>query len=958
YTSRVGGLCWGRWWRRWVSSAGGGDGLERRGEVLYVVAGKKVGGSTETNALVKLCFKTAAGKDVVCTRYFRLTEKGSKMEYKVIENVLQTINHHTRKDNPLPTSRLPEAFLSIMGISPHHTPGDDMYPTFLLDDGPDPKLAETPSVFNSELRNAASPRREVTGEENVGAGNSAFDLVFLKVRTRKRIFRSIGRGSVRSWVSLCRHARCTSSMGSPSRVFTPEWNVPGDTLLTVPEVCADFLDNITPPGRDVYLEQLSSADLLRELSVTTAQHATATAHLRSRFERQILEAKVKTETVRSQSLVEENASLSAQLQKSQQRYNVRECELQLALGSLRECEQMISKEISEIYETATAKVSAQDNRLHRMNMEFDFELYPHFLSAIAERRWLIGSGLRLAVNNVLESSSVREAFAGAVRAAGAKGKRRGLIDGFNHCAASGELTALPGYDPKAIEKFSAPMGKLKNLDLSFISDLECLKDHPITSVMSSLALLRSLGGGSSFESDLESQLSVAKFVEGSSYESRHTAESERSLLDVLDAHAERVALKKSFKGGGPVRGVGAAHQTRPKGVLIGTSTIYPAYESFLARVAKGVQDTATPPSVIQAIYGEHGKIDADVKIGSKSCWLNIVHEAKALAHKGIDLRDFMHIKLRNGENTRFWEDSCIEGDLLRNCFPQMYALESCKRITVRTKLLQPSLKCSFRRKQRGGVVLDVGESEGFYCIIGQKTDDDKLIPEVGSKTRWVKYVQIKVNVNAWKVKFDVLPTRFNLSRRGIHIDSIMCVICDKEVETSWHLFFSCCMVHQMIRLIIRWWDVPHEEFDNYDDWRNWIVNLRLPSKSKLMLEGVFYVMWLCLQSIRNKMIFEDKIPMKAVFFDDVMTKSYNWCRYRFAVIIVSSLAQGVRVIVVILSTRSRGDSSVIYIMRSRSDSVTIYTMSHGDSSVTIGMKIWGDSVIINTRSRSVTQGRS
>nr|GEV22527.1 hypothetical protein [Tanacetum cinerariifolium] len=37
----VGGLCWGRWWRRWVSSGSGGDGLEKRGEELYVVAGKK-----------------------------------------------------------------------------------------------------------------------------------------------------------------------------------------------------------------------------------------------------------------------------------------------------------------------------------------------------------------------------------------------------------------------------------------------------------------------------------------------------------------------------------------------------------------------------------------------------------------------------------------------------------------------------------------------------------------------------------------------------------------------------------------------------------------------------------------------------------------------------------------------------------------------------------------------------
>nr|GFA03311.1 hypothetical protein [Tanacetum cinerariifolium] len=221
--------------------------------------------------------------------------------------------------------------------------------------------------------------------------------------------------------------------------------------------------------------------------------------------------------------------------------------------------------------------------------------------------------------------------------------------------------------------------------------------------------------------------------------------------------------------------------------------------------------------VIQAIYGEDGKIDADVKIGSRSCWLNIVHEAKALAHKGIDLRDFMRIKLGNGENTRFWEDSWIEGDLLRNRFPRLYALESCKRITEQfenlvTLVHDVSLS---PMADRWSWTLDI--SRDFTVSSVRKWIDDKLIPEVGSKTRWVKYVLIIVNVNAWKVKLDVFPTRFNLSRRGIHIDFIMCVICDKGVETSWHLFFSCCMVRQMIRLITRWWDVPCEEFDDYDD---------------------------------------------------------------------------------------------------------------------------------------------
>nr|GEW04072.1 RNA-directed DNA polymerase, eukaryota, reverse transcriptase zinc-binding domain protein [Tanacetum cinerariifolium] len=960
------------------------------------------------------------------------------------------------QDNPLPTGRLPEAFLSMMGISPHHTPGDDMYPTFLQDDGPeivpwtlanqddpmhvrtdrrlrldakmripdlirartirmvlrvDSELAETPYVFNSELRNAASPRREVTGEENAGAGSSAFvprlsegeeeeedlplnrkrkrSVVGESVPPRKVVRRDLGESSsthptvggksmgrlyTSSVVSpersispptlggdqplpetslalgtpviqpvvhlspavlaleasvrqnIFSDSLSTSIMGSPTCIFTLKWNVPRDTLLTVPEVCADFLDNITPPGRGVYLEQLSYADLLREMSVTTAQHVIATAHLRSRFERQ--------------------TDLKAQLAES--------VSAQAVLDA-----KMISKEMSEIYETATAKVSAQDNRLRRMNMEFDFELYPHFLSAIAERGWLIGSGLRLAVNNVLEPLSVREAFAGVVRAAGAKGKSRGLIDGFNHCAANGELTALPGYDPEAIEKFNAAMGKLKNLDLSFISDLEGLKDYPITSVMSSLVLPRSPGDGSSFEFDLESQLSVAKFVEGSSYENRHTAESERSLLDVLDAHAERVALKKSSKGGGPVWGVGAAHQPRPEGVLIGTSTLYPAHESFLARVAKGVQDTATPPSAsglkinmskskILEVHVDSDRVkEVALKIGCLTLKIpflylgSMVGGSMSRLHEWDEVVERVKTRLSKwkikslsiggrltllksvlGSMTIFhinkaswisWKKVLASMDKGGLCVSSLYALNRSLMfkwiwrfytqgnslwIRVIQAIYEEQCKIDADvkiRKQRGGVEQEQFEnlvilmhdvslspmtdrwswtlenSRDFTVSSIRKRIDDKLIPEVSSKTRWVNYVPIKVNVNAWKVKFDALPTRFNLSRRGIHIDSIVCVICDKEVETSWHLFFSCCVVRQMIRLIIRWWDVPHEEFDDYDDWKNWIVNLWLPSKSEHMIEAAKVERWA--MSTWCHMFNSTLIGSARVWFDDLPLES-------------------------------------------------------------------------------------
>ncbi|GJT82248.1 RNA-directed DNA polymerase, eukaryota [Tanacetum coccineum] len=173
------------------------------------------------------------------------------------------------------------------------------------------------------------------------------------------------------------------------------------------------------------------------------------------------------------------------------------------------------------------------------------------------------------------------------------------------------------------------------------------------------------------------------------------------------------------------------------------------------------------------------------------------------------------------------------------------------------------------------------ENSGEFSVASvRKMIDDKMLSDVAIKTRWIKSIPIKVNVHAWKVRIDSLPTRLNISRRGMDIDSIMCPICDNGVESSSHLFFSCHMVREIIRKITRWWDVTYMEMYSYEDWLSWLVNLRLSSKHKQVLEGVFYVMWRHLWSYRNKKIFDSKSPSWAMIFEDVVSRSYHWCRFR------------------------------------------------------------------------------
>ncbi|GKE19112.1 RNA-directed DNA polymerase, eukaryota [Tanacetum coccineum] len=106
--------------------------------------------------------------------------------------------------------------------------------------------------------------------------------------------------------------------------------------------------------------------------------------------------------------------------------------------------------------------------------------------------------------------------------------------------------------------------------------------------------------------------------------------------------------------------------------------------------------------VIKVIYGANGAIDKPNHNHMRSLWLDILREASALKIKGIDFYAYIHKKVGNGEDTLFWEDPWLGENVLRIQYPRLYALETCKSISVADKIKHDSLSYSFRHLPRGG----------------------------------------------------------------------------------------------------------------------------------------------------------------------------------------------------------------------------------------------------------------
>ncbi|GJZ48791.1 RNA-directed DNA polymerase, eukaryota [Tanacetum coccineum] len=335
---------------------------------------------------------------------------------------------------------------------------------------------------------------------------------------------------------------------------------------------------------------------------------------------------------------------------------------------------------------------------------------------------------------------------------------------------------------------------------------------------------------------------------------------------------------------------------------LGVSSLYALNRALTFSVVSEIhlQDNSLWARVISSIHGT--KIQ-DHCLSSSSIWNSIVREVRVLKNHGVDLVSYCVKRVGNGLNTGFW-DECWTGDKsLRSMFPRIFALDNNKSCSVYVKISE-GLNSSLRRPVRGGVesqqlsllndlvssvslsnsedrwVWNLNGSGLFRVCDIRNLLDEKFLPKVEVATRWIKYIPIKINIFAWKVCLDRLPTRLNLAHRDIQVSSLDCPVCSLSHESTSHILFSCSMASDLFRLICRWWDLGWSPLGSYAEWLSWFKNIRMGSILKSILEGVFFVSWWCIWNYRNQLLFTSRKPRKTVIFDDIVARSFAWCNAR------------------------------------------------------------------------------
>nr|GFB85384.1 hypothetical protein [Tanacetum cinerariifolium] len=196
------------------------------------------------------------------------------------------------------------------------------------------------------------------------------------------------------------------------------------------------------------------------------------------FNLQSLEALLEIEADMKRAAEEKSAGLSQELERMCAQFSKLQVSNERLSQQVDALQQQVSREETlkaafEDYkrhqdQMVEQRCAEMDARLDAMSIDFDEELYPHMLTAIAGRRWVIGHGLRLATMKCAESLEMRQAFTDVVSAGIAKGMSEGLKHGVEHGHAKQMIESLEAYDPEAEAKFAAAFQSLKDLKLPLL----------------------------------------------------------------------------------------------------------------------------------------------------------------------------------------------------------------------------------------------------------------------------------------------------------------------------------------------------------------------------------------------------------------------------------------------------------------------------------------------------------
>jgi hypothetical protein len=233
------------------------------------------------------------------------------------------------------------------------------------------------------------------------------------------------------------------------------------------------------------------------------------------------------------------------------------------------------------------------------------------------------------------------------------------------------------------------------------------------------------------------------------------------------------------------------------------------------------------------------------------------------------------MKVENGQNTRFWEDTWLGNRPLCDQYPSLYCIVNHTNVSVAHVMNELPLNIGFRRALSDnrwdrwahlvGRLMEVQLSEnddtfhwnltqsGLFTVKSMYLD---LLDGNGGDAKkhiWKIKVPLKIRIFMWFLHKRVILTKDNLKKRNWQGCS-KCCFCDQD-ETIQHLFFACPFAKILWRIIYMTFNIPAPS-NVTNLFGNWLNGVQKKDKGHIRV-GVCALFW-AIWNVRNDFIFNKK----------------------------------------------------------------------------------------------------
>ncbi|GJY69303.1 hypothetical protein Tco_0472285 [Tanacetum coccineum] len=171
------------------------------------------------------------------------------------------------------------------------------------------------------------------------------------------------------------------------------------------------------------------------------------------------------------------------------------CELELSSFGLQEkvtvyenCMEQLEKFQDDRMKVVNDKFDKLYYDFVEMALQLEEKFYPHLLTTISGRRWLLTQGMELAITKCLNSPEYLSALRAAIGKAIEKGMQDGLSAGITHGKEGRVLMDVAAYNPSVEVDYNSALQQLQNVNFPMLAELKSNKDASIESVMNILRL--------------------------------------------------------------------------------------------------------------------------------------------------------------------------------------------------------------------------------------------------------------------------------------------------------------------------------------------------------------------------------------------------------------------------------------------------------------------------------------